>query len=325
MTDSFDSLFNKTFNAGIPGSQFLNACVGTNGHVDKRSYSLGFAEAVDILMHTVTEDQGGTIDALIYPICFCARHQLELFIKEQIDAISPIRSALPQKTLTSTHDINHLWAELVSVATATDRRFSNKLDALKEFVSDFGDIDPTGQTFRYPDNAESERHLVRTPVINILTLRDRFAAMRALIEEFELFTDSIVGEYRRGTLTSKLSRPEIEEIARALPARAEWGSEEFFRAKDEARARHRLSSNDFGKAAEVIQSHPYFCSLIGMKKELRGLSSASIGKLANFMGGKFTADRPAKRRAGRVRNAAHCRVSQLLSRGLRGPVQRGAI
>ncbi|VEI48875.1 Uncharacterised protein [Actinobacillus equuli] len=44
------------------------------------------------------------------------------------------------------------------------------MDLLDKYVTDWGNIDPTGQTFRYPFSNESKRHLEDQNLISVLSL-----------------------------------------------------------------------------------------------------------------------------------------------------------
>jgi hypothetical protein len=279
MTDP--RIFNKTFNPGAHGTQSLNACVGNNGFVDSKSYGDGFAEAVDILTSALeSHDNRGQLDTLIYPICFCARHHVELFLKAQIVAIGRMRGFPPTISISGTHDLGVLWDVTVEVATKTDRRFLALLDGMKATILDIAQIDPTGQTFRYPTNIESAKHLVQTPVINVPTLRREFMAMAERIRDFEHLAEAIADEYRLGTFTTKLSRHDLEHIAKALPPRDTWATNpEFGEAKSRLMTEFGISGRDFIRALCLIQEHREFCSHIGMNKPIPHLDISSLDRL----------------------------------------------
>jgi hypothetical protein len=276
--------FNPTFNPGAAGTRSYNACVGNNGFVDSRSYGDGFAEAVDLLTHALeSDDHRGQLDTLIYPICFCARHHVELFLKEQIEAIEKMRGVRPDLSVSGTHDLSNLWDALVKVAGLTDSRFDAPLVQMKSTISDIAQIDPTGQTFRYPANTESAKHLVQTPVINVPTLRRQFMALAERIKEFQYLCDAVSDEYRRGTFTSKLSRHDLEMIARALPPRDAWArGVEFDETKRRLMEKHGLSGKDFIRAIDLIQKHREFCSHLGMNMPIPHIDTASLDRLNQF-------------------------------------------
>lgn len=292
-----EHIFNKTFNAG-DHSGFFNACVGENGFVDKRTYGIGFAEAVDILTSAlIARDERANLNTLIYPICFCARHHIELFLKAQIEQISKIRGIspiIPNKpgvSISSTHDLGILWTVFANTALATDRRLADPVAQLKEFIQDIAQIDPTGQTFRYPSNTESQKHLVATPVINILSLRSRFMTLVEKIEAFENLSDALSREYSDGVYTSKLSRADLEYIALNLPPYASWAiGDEMSLSKNKIRQLFNLSSNDFNRAVDAIKTHPEFASHIGIVIAIDGLSERAIDNFNRVLDEELSID-----------------------------------
>ncbi|MDZ7641695.1 MAG: hypothetical protein U5J62_06720 [Desulfurivibrio sp.] len=99
--------FNKTFNIG---EVHLNACVGDNGLQDLEIYGQGFDFATKSLIEAAKEEFT-EIDACIYPLVFCARHRLELFLKDQLVKLKRIREnpGITEKKLIQTHDLKNLW------------------------------------------------------------------------------------------------------------------------------------------------------------------------------------------------------------------------
>lgn len=280
MAEKRTFLFNETFKGGGDEDSHLNACVGNNGYVDQRSYSDGFADAVKILTKELIgqENEDAQLDTLIYPICFCARHHIELFLKKQLIIIQDIRKVPNDLNIFSFHDISILWDRMELIATQTDRRFVEPLAKMKPYVDDFGQIDPTGQTFRYPFSTESEKHLVKTPIINIPNFRKRYLELLELTSDFESMADYISSEYDQGTITKKLSREEILYIAKNIPPHVEWGFEAFQKVKAELRKEYGISSNAFSDALCIIRSHREFAPLIGIEIPLVELTAGSLDK-----------------------------------------------
>ncbi|MEW7850514.1 hypothetical protein AB2N08_17630 [Massilia aurea] len=285
-----ERIFNKTFNPGDDDGMF-NACVGENGFVDKQTYSIGFAEAVDILTSALEAmDERANLDTLIYPICFCARHHVELFLKAQIDQIAGMRGLTPKlpgkqgASVSSTHDLGNLWTVFASLAVATDRRYIQHVAEIEEFVQDIAQIDPTGQTFRYPTDTESVKHLIATPVINVLSLRRRFKALVSKIEAIELLSDALSHEYRHGSHTTKLSRADLQYIALNLPLYETWArSDDVVKAKARIMQMFAISSNDFNRAAAVIKGHPEFAPNIGLYVPIAGLDRGVIDNFSRIL------------------------------------------
>lgn len=235
-----------------------------------------------------SDDHRVQLDTLIYPICFCARHHVELFLKEQIELIKKMRGVQILGFKSDIHDLKNLWDALIQVAAMTDRRFAAPLDSMKSTILDFAQIDPTGQTFRYPKNTESVKHLVQTPVINVPTLRREFMKLAEHIKDCQYLCDAIGDEYRKGTFTSKLSRHDLETIALALPPRADWAtSPEFDEVKARLMAEYGLSGNDFRRALCLIQDHREFCAHIGMRKVVPNFDISSLGRLNQLFNGQI--------------------------------------
>ena len=70
------------FNSGI-GQMKYKACVGDNGGYDQETIYEGFSSAVEILFKSIA-NYDGYVDALVYPILYCMRHSIELFLKETL-------------------------------------------------------------------------------------------------------------------------------------------------------------------------------------------------------------------------------------------------
>lgn len=268
--------FNETFNIGDPHT---NACVGNNGIQDHETYGLGFDEATKILIKAA-HDGSATIDAAIYPLVFCARHRIELFIKDQLMKFKKIRdnSEITEQLLISTHDLEKLWDLLKKNAKTTDRRMLDFVKNAEEYIIDFAEIDPTGETFRYPYSKYKTQHLINTPIINISVFEKRYSGLSELFEEFEYLTNYLIYEYQHGTFTDELSRDDIYEISQMLPPKKNWRMEIFDRAKTEIKDKFNLSNRKLSKAIDIIKSHREFCVEIGLEQPLTQLKTETLAK-----------------------------------------------
>lgn len=250
---------NLTFKGAEP--TWANACVGANGNPQIIEYANGFATAANLLIDQVIRDESKTIfvDELIYPICFNMRHALELHLKaaiENITIVSRLRGrSLPEFPAASTHDLGNIWQYLKANAEVLDKRYSVYLTRLEEFVNDIAVVDSTGQVFRYPFDTENIKHLVDVSIINVIVLQRRFNKLETLLSEFNSLNVFLIDEYACGSFTTKLSRPELFDIALRLPKRNQWGTAEFDIAKAALRDEYGLSSNDYCKALNIIQAH----------------------------------------------------------------------
>lgn len=250
---------NSTFKGEEP--TWANACVGENGNPQIIEYANGFAAAANLLIDQVINDESKTlyVDEFIYPICFNMRHALELHLKAAIEKITAIaelrRFRLPEILIASTHDLGNLWKYVKSNADLLDKRYNSTLTKLDEYVNDIAEVDSTGQVFRYPFDTENRKHLVDVSIINVIVLKHRFNKLETLLSKLNELNEHLINEYACGSFTTKLSRPELFDIASKLPKRSQWGEAEFDIVKADLRKQYGLTSNDFCRALKVIQDH----------------------------------------------------------------------
>lgn len=281
----------KLFDIGL--NPDLNACVGNNtGSDDDHGYVTGFAQAARALIATAKQqgyvdsdsDERVTVyvDALIYPIGYCARHHIELFLKRQIARVSSLRNT-PPMVLDSTHVLDDLLKTLKELCATADRRLPELLAPLEVAIAEFARIDPTGEVFRYRKSKGDETHLAEIGIINLQALGQGFARMVAAGEEFERVVDAITYEYGQGTYTDALSRWELRALAKALPPRDTWkGSTTFASVRDDFMRAHELSARDFTKAIKVIEGHYELAAFIGAPRPLVDVAPATLERLATM-------------------------------------------
>ena len=257
--------FNKTFNIGANWE--LNACVGNNGWNDHKTYEDGYKEAVELIIAGLNNGDA-TQDCSIYPLVFCARHQIELFLKRQLYRLRVLRNdtEITDIELTSTHDLGKLWDLFKIFGIRHDKRLLDFISNSEEYILDFAEIDPTGETFRYPNDKYKTKHLKDTPVINITVFYNRYLKLTELIEAFDWLMGELVDEYATKTYTPELSRNDIHEIAKRLPCRDKWGADDFKKHKEEIKKEYGLSNHKFSKVLDLIQDHQQFCAEIGLEK-----------------------------------------------------------
>lgn len=163
---------NKTFNTANPN---YNACVGNNGYNDLSTYSEGYDESVKFLLETVFESKS-TLDTIVYPIVYAARHRIELFLKHQLLILSKINSVYnPIFTykLMATHEISKLWDQFKTLAKV-EPRYNALTCKLDEYITDFYKIDDTGEVFRYPNSNNGLKHLTDIHCINLEAFAQRY-------------------------------------------------------------------------------------------------------------------------------------------------------
>ena len=244
----------------------FNACVGNNGWVDHSTYSDGFDEAVTVLCQAVLS--GGTADTLIYPIVFCARHRIELFIKSQLRKVGRIRKgiSISDEKIIKTHDLAILWGLLENITEQCDSRYAELVSSCRPIVMDFFEMDPNGETFRYPYSQSGVKHLTDQSIIGLRRFTVAYAGLTDLMESIEMLSDRLYSEYATNTYTKALSRSDLEKIAKELPPRSTWAAsnKSFDVLKAKIIARHSLGTRQYSEALNIIQGHREFSQYIGI-------------------------------------------------------------
>lgn len=278
---------------------FLNACVGTNGgQLGDHAYVLGFAQAAMALLRTAIEpprpkesagsfedlvddgDVGAYMDALIYPICFSARHHVELFLKRQIARLAEVRDIDVNRTVLRDHKLVPLLGELFRVCDKTDSTLRERLEPIEGAIRELDAFDSQGQTFRYRRSNEKELHLREVSHINLGTLEAGLKRLFAATENFDNYVDALVYEYQQGSFTSKLSRQKLVELAKALPPRSTWAkSSAFDTVEQEFRQKYALSSNDFQKAVKRLLEGRGLSGYVDVELALPHLTPELLTKL----------------------------------------------
>lgn len=272
-------MFNTTFNGN--GPTWSNACVGENGLSGNREYAKGYSLAANILLDKVLEAGQLTdlVDQVVYPICFNMRHSIELRLKETVCylfRLSEYRERIPDFDLDSSHNIGQIWGYIKENAVELDRRYLDYLNRIDSTIADIAEVDPTGQTFRYPTSNESHKHLVDVALINLHILKLSFSALEGLLNELERFNSLILNEYSQQTYTRNLSRALLFDLAKALPERGSWKESAFKGIKAQLQKQYNLSSNELGKAIRKIECHPELSFYIKKSHDLLGLQSDDL-------------------------------------------------
>ncbi len=289
---------NKSFRADF-SDPYQNATVGPFwiGDLD-HAYQLGFKQATLALLAAAAaefyvdpntdETVHVYVDALVYPICFNARHFVELFLKDSIRGVSALGANATQVGIIDHHELTELWTSFAA-AIKRDNRLVELGMPLEEVFKDIAKVDNTSMTFRYSHDLRENVHLSGIEHINLGVLGDRLRKMFKQAEEFSFCLTVLQQEYAQGTFTRKLHRANIEAIARRLPPHVKW-AEELEPVKKEVCVQHGLSSNDFCKALVLIKRHREFTSLIGLELPLAELPVDVFTRFARVHAGDATYD-----------------------------------
>jgi hypothetical protein len=259
-------------------------CAGDLGY----AYREGFMQATLALLAAATAESyddpntGETalvfMDALVYPICFNARHFIELFLKDSIRAVAALRTNVAQGGVIATHNLTGLWATF-ETNIARDTRLMELGMPLKDVFMEIAKVDDTGMTFRYSHDLKEKVHLPGIEHISLSILGESLRKMFKQAKEFSECLTQLQNEYALGTFTEKLHRANIGDIASRLPPFEKW-AEELKPVKKKICDQFVLTSHDFDKALNLIKRHREFSDLIGLELPLAGLPVDVFTRLA---------------------------------------------
>lgn len=221
---------NNTFCGAEP--TWANACVGNNGNPSYWTYAKGFSQAANLMIKAVISDRARhlSVDEYIYPVCFNMRHSVELCLKgtiAHIQKIAQMRGASLAFDLAGSHDINSIWNFIKAESSKLDERYLAIINEIDSVIKDLGEVDPTGQTFRYPVSSESKKHLTEVSVINFINLYKAFKALEAQLDILHHLGEYLIDEYGLRTITKNLSRFQIWKLANELPSTENWREASF--------------------------------------------------------------------------------------------------
>jgi hypothetical protein len=261
---------NKTFHAN---RIHFNACVGFNGDFDIDTYAFGYLESVQILMQSTIKGKV-TLDAIVYPILYSARHYIELTLKHQLSLLTLINQAVDSKfsyRIITSHSISWLWNEFKELSKI-DNRYLPLIQESNEFIDDFSEIDDTGETFRYPYSTDNNKYLGHLHCIDLIDFNSRFKLLSEKLKEIGFLSSLLVEEYKQRSFLCNKSRSEIENIAKELPPITTWHNENFKLIKDTIKNEFSLSSNQLSRIISFIKSHREFSALIDNEIQIKELN-----------------------------------------------------
>lgn len=270
---------NETFIGGAP--TWANACVGENGFPGYWEYAKGFSQAASILIDMVLRERGlkYSVDMMVYPVCFNMRHSVELRLKDAILGLIRIekcRCRNLQFDFVGSHDIGNIWTFFAENSTSVDDRYEPIVSRLDKRIADIAEVDATGQTFRYPLDTESQKHLVEVAVINFVVLKERFAGLEAALDDLHRLSRYLLDEYALKIWTKRLSRKNLFELASLLPRRSEWVNKSFSAIKNSLKERCKIGSKELSDSIKLIESHFELAPLIGVRVPMLGVEDLDV-------------------------------------------------
>ena len=177
---------------GEAGNFDLNACVGTNGGpYDFLDYARGYVRAGIVLVENAATCDN-PVDILVYPIASCFRQAIELYLKY-------LSTNLPSLwdepgNMKQTHKLLDNWA-FVKGYLCRAKQLDNdgkRIAQAERILTDFVEIDPTGETFRFPADRSGNLFLQNTWLINVGVLGTAMGELGDILDFWSFETYEIL-------------------------------------------------------------------------------------------------------------------------------------
>lgn len=169
----------------------LNACVGTNGGPYGLSdYACGYYDAAKRVIRSAAEN-GLHLDVLVYPVACMFRHAIELSIKHLLSRYPPLWSEPITAKLNHNLSVNWVAARGYVLRTGAFDEDQAPLLRVDRIVDNLIEIDPNGETFRYPTSRKGVHHLRDWKLINLGVLLDQIEFAEGFFDWCDCMADGI--------------------------------------------------------------------------------------------------------------------------------------
>ncbi len=252
----------------LPQNSEWNACIGRQG--DEENYADGYIEAaIELATAVIEKGMYEKRDTLVLPILYNARHAIELNLKLVIGEF--VRAGILNAGHPANHDIlSHL--KLLEAQAAPDKLLRERLSALRPFVHSLAQIDDDGQELRFHENRDGQRSMEGKALANIAVIGASLVKLQEALKNLKLRAYSLCDEWHTGTRTTHCSRRDLVEIAKSLPPRQNWDTQEFVECKQAIKERYGLSNRQFSLALDKVQETRELAGLIVTESDLVHLS-----------------------------------------------------
>lgn len=206
--DGFGGKHNSLFRPG-PNAK-LNACVGRNGGPANLSrYATGYFDAGARLIKSLQDDQHW-VDCLVYPVVMVYRHAIEIALKHLAKKIPPLFRK--ESNLNLTHKLLDNWMIIRPLLRQLGLK-NEELDPIEQKLYEFIQIDPYGETFRYPEARDGSLQLQETSLINLEVFGEE---MKLLSDFFEGCMYWLEDVYERKAEEVQEQREREREVAECM-------------------------------------------------------------------------------------------------------------
>lgn len=147
----------------------------------------GYKEAANLLVEKAMDDRF-LRHQLVYPILFCYRHLIELWLKYVISEYGHI-AELPSNW--KDHNLDVLWGIFRKIHLYAGEGDIDALNAVEAVVAEFAKIDSGSFTFRYPMTRGGELIEINMDNIDLWKLRDTMAGIDNFFSGADGYLDSL--------------------------------------------------------------------------------------------------------------------------------------
>ena len=182
-----------------------------------------------------------------------------------------------------THNIEELY-KMACENKNIDRRIPAYFENIEDMIQ-FYYFDEEGDAFKYELNKDDQPHMIKNKIshISIELLETEFKEVMKKFDDLICFLESCVDEYSLGTFTKSLSRVDIWEISKKLPAYEEWSTEKFKEVKEQIKQEYRLGSKELSDALNLIKEHRLFSTNIGCEKIFGTVTEDELKEYASLV------------------------------------------
>jgi hypothetical protein len=138
---------------------------------------MGYKRAADIL---VEQANSSVVDRpnLIYPVLFCYRQSIELFLKKIIDKFGKEKDFSPKHT----HELGLLWKHFMCIANERGSSDADGIDVAQRLVTEMNEADQKSDGFRFPTDKKDAPFIFGDRGIDLDNLHE---VMSGLVNFFE--------------------------------------------------------------------------------------------------------------------------------------------
>jgi hypothetical protein len=169
----------------------LNACVGTNGGPWRLfDYAYGYFHAAELIAEAL-QVSSARVDVTIYPLGYAYRHAIELSLKSLTEKLP--RIWLGTINLRPSHKLIDNW-HAIKPYLQRDKGFDDDntlIPLIERILTDFLEVDPYGEAFRYPNSKDGTMYLQKYSVINVVVLYHAMKTVREVFDWWDTCADTL--------------------------------------------------------------------------------------------------------------------------------------